>query len=79
MDKPKFLHIKKKSDISNKIDPCIVCETNLYYDEQSSKRIGVIEKNGDIESWKCPSCGTEFDLDDNILFIYGSDEISGLA
>ena len=79
MEKPKYLHIKKKSDISDKIDPCPVCEANLYYDEHCSKRIGVIEKNGDIESWKCPICDSEFDLDDNILYIYGSEIEGGQA
>ena len=79
MGKQKYLHIKKKSDLSDKIDPCPICEKNLYYDESCSKRIGVIERNGDIDSWKCPCCDSEFDLDDNILYIYGSETEGGLA
>ena len=79
MAKPKYLHIKKKSEISDKVDPCPVCGKNLYYDENASKRIGVIEENGEIESWKCPACKSEFDLEDNILYIYGSETEGGQA
>ena len=79
MSRLKYLHIKKKSDIKSNNDPCPVCEKNLYYDEIASKRIGVIERNGDIDSWKCPSCNSEFDLDDNILYIYGSETEGGKA
>ena len=79
MDKQSYLHIKKKSDIKAQDDLCKVCESNLYHDENVSKRIGIIEKNGDIDSWKCPHCKSEFDLDDNILYIYGPESISGLA
>ena len=79
MAKPKYLHIKKKSEISDKVDPCPVCGKNLYYDEDCSKRIGVIEPDGEIESWKCPACKSEFDLEDNILYIYGSEIEGGQA
>ena len=34
---------------------------------------------GDINEWKCPFCESEFDLNDNILYIYGPESISGLA
>ena len=79
MAKPKYVHIKKKSELSNKIDPFPVGEKNLYYDENASKRIGVIEEDGEINSWKCPACKSEFDLEDNILYIYGSETEGGQA
>ena len=79
MKTQKYLHIRKKSDLKTSHDPCPICEENLYYDEVASKRIGVIERNGDIDSWKCPSCKSEFDLDDNILYIYGSETEGGKA
>ena len=79
MEKQKYLHIKKKSDLKDKVDTCPICEKNLYYDEDCSKRLGVIELNGDIDSWKCPACKSEFDLDDNILYIYGSEIEGGQA
>jgi len=39
----------------------------------------MIESCGDIKSWKCPFCESEFDLDDNILYIYGAENVKGLA
>ena len=77
MKTPKYLHTKKKNKLyQGKVDLCPVCEEDLYYDEVTSQRIGVLEKDGSIESWKCPFCYSEFDLDNNILYIYGS-EIEG--
>ena len=60
-------------------DPCPVCRKDLYYDEIVSRRIGIIGDNGSINEWKCPFCESEFDLDNNILYIYGSDSTSGVA
>ena len=74
----KYLHTQKKTK-SSKIDPCEVCGKDLYYDEVITQRIGMIESDGDVNSWKCPFCESEFDLDDNILYIYGSENTKGLA
>ena len=80
MKTQKFLHTKKKNKLYNgKEDFCPVCEENLYHDEITSQRIGILEKDGTIESWKCPKCYSEFDLDNNILYIYGSDIEVGKA
>ena len=35
--------------------------------------------SGDVHEWKCPFCNSEFDLDNNILYIYGPESDSGLA
>ena len=80
MSKPtsKYSRTQKKK-ISNPEDPCVVCEKDLYYDDEVTQRIGMMEANGDIKSWKCPFCSSEFDLDDNILYIYGEDNTKGLA
>ena len=64
---------------NHKEDTCPVCSENLYYDEVASQRIGMIESDGDVSSWKCPFCESEFDLDDNILYIYGSENTKGLT
>tara|TARA_R100000808_G_scaffold24855_1_gene58801 strand:- start:8929 stop:9048 length:120 start_codon:yes stop_codon:yes gene_type:complete len=39
----------------------------------------MMESDGEINSWKCPFCASEFDLDDNILHIYGEENAKGLA
>ena len=64
---------------SRKKDLCPVCHKNLYYDDIVSQRIGIIDKDGSINEWKCPFCESEFDLDNNILYIYGSESDSGIA
>ncbi len=68
-----------KEKTSKTKDPCPVCSKDLYHDEVASKRIGIIDDNGSINEWKCPFCESEFDLDNNILYIYGSDSVSGVA
>ena len=76
--KSKYSATLKKKNKPTK-DPCHVCDKNLYYDGYLTQRIGVLERDGDINSWKCPFCDSEFDLDDNILYIYGSENDKGLA
>ena len=76
--KSRYSHTqKKKSKKEN--DPCHICGENLYYDGKLTQRVGVLKNNGDIERWMCPFCDSEFDLDDNILYIYGSDYEKGIA
>ena len=74
----KYSRTQKKKSKSTK-DPCLVCDKDLYYDDDVSQRIGMMESDGKINSWKCPFCASEFDLDDNILHIYGEENVKGLA
>ena len=71
----KYSHTEKET---NK-DKCPVCSADLYYDNVTTRRIGIMNERGEINEWKCPFCDSEFDLDDNILYIYGHESISGLA
>ena len=65
---------KKKNE-----DPCPVCDYDLYYNEKVSQRIGIINLERDVIGWICPECDSEFDLDDNIVYIYGENSIQGKA
>ena len=70
-------HTKKKKKIK---DPCPVCERELYYNEYYSKRIGLFDiesADHDIIGWACPRCKSEFDNNNNIMYIYGEDSIQG--
>ena len=69
---------KKKGSNKNEdeIDLCLVCEEDLYFDKVASKRIGMLDEDGFIKEWKCPYCHSEFDIDNNLKYIYGS-EIEG--
>lgn len=65
----------KKSKYKVKIkrikkDLCIVCDFNLYYDDNCSRRIAITESrelNTEVVSWLCPRCFSEFDMEDNLL------------
>mgnify|MGYP004450755921 CR=1 FL=1 len=74
----KYSHTQKRKS-NHKKDVCPVCSKDLYCNEIVTQRIGMIDSNGDINEWKCPFCYSEFDLDNNILYIYGSESDSGLA
>ena len=39
----------------------------------------MMDDDGYVNEWKCPFCKSEFDLDNNILYIYGSESNSALA
>ena len=56
---------KKKTGRPKK-DPCLVCDRNLYYNADYSKRIGLVDESCDILGWMCPFCGSEF-TDENKL------------
>lgn len=60
-------------------DPCPVCDYDLYFDSDATKRIGIINVKRQVLGWICPECDSEFDLDDNIVYIYGEDSIQGKA
>ena len=68
--------IKKKNRDK---DPCPICDLDLYYDSKVTQRIGIINVKRKVLGWICPECDSEFDLDDNIVYIYGEDSIQGKA
>ena len=68
---------KKKNKCDE--DKCPVCNRDLYFNEVVTQKIGIVDYDGDVSEWKFPFCNSEFDLDNNILYIYGSESDSGLA
>ena len=66
----------KKSKLK---DLCPICDKNLYLNDDFTKRIGLIDKHKEVTGWVCPECSSEFDLKDNIVYIYGEDSIQGKA
>ena len=70
-------HTKKKPKTKA---PCPVCERELYYNEYYSKRIGLFDMESadhEVIGWACPRCKSEFDNNNNIMYIYGEDSIQG--
>jgi len=76
--KQNLLHTKKKK--IKRRDPCPVCGKELYYNSRYSQRVGLFDVDSlkhDIIGWACPHCSSEFDINDNIMYIYGQDYIQG--
>ena len=76
--KRNFLHIRK-GKIKAK-DPCPICEKELYYNKNYSQRIGLFDMKSikhEVLGWACPHCMSEFDINDNIMYIYGQDNLQG--
>jgi len=75
--KQSLSHTKKKP--SKSTDLCPVCDYNLYFNSKLTQRIGVLDGTKDIVGWICPECSSEFDLSNNILYIYGENSMQGEA
>ena len=60
-------------------DACLVCDYDLYFNSKVTQRIGIINIARDVVGWICPECDSEFDLDDNIVYIYGENSAQGKA
>ena len=76
--KQNSLHTRIKK--TKQLDPCPICEEELYYNDKYSQRIGIFDTKTikhEIMGWACPHCMSEFDIDDNIMYIYGQDYIQG--
>ena len=68
---------KKKNNMIK--DLCPACEKNLYLNGDISKRIGLLDGKDDVIGWLCPYCRTEFDFDEKVIDLMGSEEIRGEA
>ena len=71
--------LRKKKNQKNK-DLCPVCDENLYYDEQITKRIGLLANDDyTVEGWMCPECKSRFDINDKLTYIDASNNMPGKA
>ena len=77
METKQSLSVTKKKNRDK--DPCLVCDFDLYFNSKVTQRIGLLDRDRDVVGWICPECSSEFDLDDNIVYIYGEDSIQGKA
>ena len=49
-------------------DPCPVCDEDLYYDNDTTQRVGLLADDYySLEGWMCPHCTSRFDMDDNLM------------
>ena len=75
--KHKLSHTQKKKD--KKLDPCIVCDKELYLDDKYSKRAGLLDENDECIGWMCPYCNTEFDFNNKVTYIMPMDVGRGIT
>jgi hypothetical protein len=74
-EKPKKPSKKKKK----LVDPCLVCDGELFLDGDFTQRIGLIDDFDEVYGWLCPHCKSEFDLDGKITSLNGQGNVSGEA
>ena len=77
-EKPKKLN-EKKIKTYKVIDPCLVCDDELYMDGEYTQRVGLINERDDVYGWMCPHCNSEFDMDGKITSLNVESNISGEA
>ena len=63
----KYLHKQKKG--TKPLDPCPVCGDELYYDEEYSQKVALLDSMHSVEGWMCPWCKSRFDFEDNLTYI----------
>jgi len=65
-------------EIGSKIDDCCsVCDENLFFTSEVTKRIALLDDCEEVIGWICPGCYTQFDMDDNIQVLYSKNNIQG--
>ena len=65
--KRKYWHTQKNQKSDE--DCCPVCDKDLYWDEHTTQRVGILDANNDVEGWMGPHCNSLFDLDENLTYI----------
>ena len=73
----KLSHTQKSDD--KKLDLCPVCDVNLYYNENYTKRYGIVDNDGYVIGWICPKCRTEFDKSNRPSKIMDENHMRGEA
>lgn len=60
-------------------DLCNVCNEDLFFSSEVTKRIAILGDDKSVTGWICPSCYTEFDNQDKILVLMSKSSIQGKA
>ena len=78
VDKQKYSHMLRGKKRTNN-DPCPVCSEELYYDEEYTRRIGILDDSHNVEGWMCPYCRATFDNSNNLSYISTVNSTQGKA
>ena len=69
----------KKTEKKKTIDPCPICNDELYLSEEFTQRIGLLGDFDDVVGWLCPHCKSEFDADNHLTKFLGENGLRGEA
>ena len=61
------------------VDACPVCDKELFYSPEITKRIAIVDNEEEVKGWICPECYSEFDMSDNIKTLLSKSSIQGKA
>ena len=79
MENQNLSHMPKKTKKKKVLDPCPVCNKELYLDDTFTQRIGLLGNHDEVIGWVCPHCSTEYDVDDHISKFLGENGVRGEA
>ena len=69
----------KKTKSSKTIDPCPICNDELYLNDEFTQRVGLLGDDDSVIGWLCPHCHSEFDTDDHLTKFLGENGMRGEA
>lgn len=58
-------------------DLCPVCDEDLFYTEEITKRIAILNDTHDVTGWVCPECFTEFDMEAHVVTLLSKQPVQG--
>ena len=79
MENQNLSPMPKKTQKKKIIDPCPICNKELYLDEQFTQRVGLLGDYDDVIGWLCPHCSSEFDTDNHLTKFLGEGGLRGEA
>ena len=47
-------------------DPCPICAFDLYYNEDTTQRVALLDEDDKVEGWMCPQCSSMFTMQDEL-------------
>ena len=62
------------------VNNCRICDSNLKIGDLFTEKVGILDTDtNEILGWLCPTCRSEFDMDDKVTSIYGLLTMEGEA
>ena len=79
MENQNLSHMPKETKKKKANDPCPICNTELYLNEEFTQRVGLLGDFDEVVGWLCPHCSSEFDIDDHLTKFLGENGMRGEA